>query len=244
MKLGFEKFNRRESVKENLDYEVFVNDTSYQIHLLKSGKCSYEITFSAENTGLVTNKGIKQFYLLVEEIKKIIENLQKTEAIKEITFCASAEYRNLDTILEIQKKMQEKFKTDNHCFDGFSFEDDQEKIFIDNKTLFFNLKLYHSKLERVLGKTRKEMKNEINIEEIVDNVSEVEHYFSNSTCLSQLLEYAQISISEELSNQINSDFDNKKAEQRNLLYKRVLERNFPEVKYTFDEKQFKLYFDN
>ncbi len=242
MKLGFEKFNRRESVKENLDYEVVINDTSYQIHLLKSGKYSYEITFSAENTGLITNKGIKQFYSLVEEIKKIIENLQKTEIIKEITFCASAEYRNLDTMLEIQKKMQEKFKTDNHCFDGFSFEDDQEKIFIDNKTLFFGLKLYHSKLERVLGKTRKEVKNEINIEEIVDNVSEVEHYFSNSICLNQLLKYIKISLPEELLFQINSDFDNKKAEQRNSLYKRVLERSFPNLKYEFDGKQFKIFF--
>ncbi len=229
---------------ETIQKEVVINGTTYEIALLSRGKKGYyELSFTAEGTGLVVNKGMQQFYLLIDEIRNVIENLQQKEEIKEITFHASSEGLKLETVIEIQKRLQEKLYNNPESFNGFVSETNDERVDIEDGIAKLKIKRNKSRIERLAHKPDKFIETELPVGSVFSNVSSLQYYFIAGNHLLKLIKYADIEIGDSELEEIQDPVSNEKSSQRSMLYKRILERKFPDQKFEVDGNAFKIIFN-
>jgi hypothetical protein len=240
--LNLFKKNKKEQISVNK--EVVIDGIVYDISLsekaTKSG--SFELSFDADGTHFLVNKGILQFYKLVDEIKIAIEELQQKTNIKEITFRSSSESTVFKSVEKFQKGLQERFKENPNFLDGFTSGGSEGNISIKNGLVELNTRIYFSPIKRIFKKEPVYFKKTENLSEVIDNFNYLEEFFLGYIPCENLCQYGNLSLEPDIVEDLFSEYSDK-SDQRNKLYQRVLERKFPDLIIQFKNDEFKLILD-
>lgn len=235
--------NKKETI--SLDKEVVIDGIVYEISLneRKPNSGCFELGFDANGSHFLINKGILQFYKLVDEIKIAIEELQEKTNIKEITFRSSSESIAFKSAEKFQKALQERYKENPKFLDGFKSESYGDSISIINGIVELNSIVYTNRIKRIFRKNPVYFKETESLLDIVNDLQSVDKFFLGFVPCQSICDYGNLNLEKEIIDELFSSYEEDKSEQRNKLYQRVLERKFPDLIIQFKNDEFKLILD-
>lgn len=234
--------NKKETI--SLDKEVVIDGILYQISLgekkPKSGR--FELSFHVKGTDFLINKGILQFYKLVDEIKVAVEELQQKTNVEEITFRSSYETLTLDAAEKFQQALQERFNENPSFLNGFIHETEEGIISIDNQIVTIKTPTYINPIKRIFKKDPTYFTETKPLEDIIFNLKYIDDFFFGFIQCEIVCDYGKLNINSKVRHELFSEETQLKdrGDQRNKLYQRVLERKFPDVIVQFKDPEFKL----
>ena len=219
--------NIKQTTENTFESQINIDGLKYCITLNRKPtklfkSKDWSLAFDVEGTNALTNKGFSVFNILVDRIEELVQAVCSIERIEKIGFMASSTKSKYEDVATFTNLLQEKFITSPENFEGFECDVMGSKTAIigkftirDNKAIktLFNHKL--------LGVPEKE---EVSIKEFLQNNAYVNSLLEGRLNGQKLLDYLDIahSIPE-------YDYDKKDgSEARMKLYKRILERKFPQ----------------
>lgn len=242
MKFKFES----EPAKKRESYEVEreIDGLVYKINLVQNADnpTSWELSFIANESESLTNKGLATFNKVADAIHDIVGDARTKHNIEQITFRASKE---ISGDQKLQEVLKEKFDREPSAFLGFTYENTVEAKF-GSMTLGQMTKSFRiDETGHVYGERHYKPKKKITDPFPKDIMTPyvkgelIETFLSTpknvailrrgplEEILPSLLQHLQLAVEEE---KIRAGKDPEK--QRVDLYERVLKGRFPKVVFT------------
>lgn len=216
---------------------VMIEDLNYAIdlHQDKRQKDVWHLSFSTDYGTAITNKGLKTYRLVIENIDALLRAAIDRDNVKKVEFAASAESLPVEVFSSFKEFLSAKIRENAHVFDNFSYVSNmgfyKKALYVKNGTVeIFESGKRGRNLKSALSGEDPEWSNDtvMPIDQFINDPDQLGDLLSDKEMLDSFLRHVRGGFSFEIKPGKDS------ADQRMNLYERTLKQSFPQ--YDFSRK--------
>lgn len=253
MNFNFEKITKKNTQEEHkfFDKELEINGIKYDVFLGQQEHGRYSLSFTAENSSYLTNKGFAHNNELFKQISEFVIQTCKKENISEFFYWADSEKLTMEQVGEIKDSLQvalknkpDLFKEEKKIITPEMGKLPSSVIVKDNSIYIFYGKKKESLKTKILSKYHEK---DFNIKELImgDNIEKFGRIILNQKYAAEFFETYNLPELEKYKSLFSESEDSeKKSRQRAMLYERVIRQIFPDSEIKEEDGGYLVKIDN